>query len=332
MMILSSDDDLFGYAVVGFFGGLFYFVKGFRVFRKYKVLADTPVMPIRSIAMGHVEIYGRAKGEQTVLSPVTHTPCFFYQVKIERWQRGNKGGGRWAHFRTDTNGVRFWLEDSTGRVSVDFRGVEVNLRRHERREVGGLSLKWTGSSLFRGSGKTARAFGPSEADLLDYIRRGDVAIPVATRVAEPSSFADPGGATPPPSPEQAQRELEAFREEMRRRRESAQSGSGLLNFFTSGHLRLGSVSGGRFRLTECVVEPDRWYHIAGCCAENPFPKDESDRHLICKGENEPTFIISSETEAATEQGLKRRAALYVLGGGGVSLVSLAVILGKLGWL
>jgi hypothetical protein len=332
MMILSSDDDLFGYAVVGFFGGLFCFVKGFRVFRKYKVLADTPVMPVRSIAMGHVEIYGRATSEQTVLSPVTHTPCFFYQVKIEHWQRGNKGGGRWAHYRTDANGVRFWIEDDTGRVAVDLRGVEVNLRQHSRREVGGLSVKWSGSSLFGGSTKAARAFGPSEAELLDYIRRGEIAIPVATRVAEPAFFADADGATPPPSQEQAERELEAFREEMRRRRASPKSGSGLLNFFTTGHLRFGSIGGGRYRLTECVVEPDRWYHIAGCCAENPIPQDETDRHLIRKGENEPTFIISSEAEAATEQGLKRRAALYVLGGGGVSLVSLAVILGKLGWL
>jgi hypothetical protein len=332
MAIFSSDDDLFGYAVVGFFAGLFYFFRGFGVFRKYKVLADTPVMPVRSIAMGHVEIYGRAKGEQRLLSPVSHTQCFAYQVKIERWQEG-KRSGRWANLRTDTNGVRFWLEDLTGRVAVDPRDVEFNVHEHAQREVGRPSLKFSGSSLFGREAQAARAFGPSEAELFDYIERGDVAIPVAERVADPPSFAGAGGSSQPASQEQAKRELEAFREEMRRRKQSSSpSGGDFLNLFRGGGFGRGGARGGRFRLTEFVVEPERWYHIAGCCAENPFPQDENDRHLIRKGENEPTFLISSETEEGAERSLKKRAVLYVFGGGGVALVSLAVILGKLGWL
>ena len=86
------------------------------------MLADTPEIPIRSVAMGLVEIHGKAKGPQAVLSPVTKTPCFFYKVDIERWIR-DKNGGHWSHAATDAEGVRFYLEDATGKVLVDAHGA-----------------------------------------------------------------------------------------------------------------------------------------------------------------------------------------------------------------
>ncbi len=68
------DDNLEGAAAIGFFVGVYLFFKGFREFRKYRVVADTPEIPIRSIPMGSVQIQGQAKGEERVTSPVNHTP------------------------------------------------------------------------------------------------------------------------------------------------------------------------------------------------------------------------------------------------------------------
>jgi hypothetical protein len=65
-------------ALLRFGAGLFWFFEGFRVYREYRALADTPEIPLRSVAMGLVEIHSQARGQQTVLSPVTKTPCFFY--------------------------------------------------------------------------------------------------------------------------------------------------------------------------------------------------------------------------------------------------------------
>ena len=70
---------------MGFGAGLYYFYKGFRTFREYRVLMDTPEIPIRSVAMGLVEIHGKATGIPPIPSPVTQTPCFFYKVDIEHW-------------------------------------------------------------------------------------------------------------------------------------------------------------------------------------------------------------------------------------------------------
>ena len=127
------------YAVIGFCVGIYWFFKGFWVYRKYRLIEDTPETPIRSIAMGLVEVHGKAVGEATVTSPVSHTPCLFYQVKIEKWQSDQKNqGGTWRHYKTDSGGIPFRIEDPTGKVLVDAKGAELDLNEVERREVDGF--------------------------------------------------------------------------------------------------------------------------------------------------------------------------------------------------
>ncbi len=154
--------------LVGFGAGLVWFFKGFRVYREYRVLLDTPEMPIRSVPMGLVEIHGKARADQTVTSPVTRTSCCFYKVDIERWVR-DKNGGHWSHAATDTDGARFFLEDGTGSVLVDPHGAEYDLIRTARTETGsgpGQSLR----SLLRRTGDPPLETGApaSGADLLAY--------------------------------------------------------------------------------------------------------------------------------------------------------------------
>lgn len=84
-MPIDRQDVLFTSAL-GFCLGILHFFKGFWVYRKYRVLADTPVMPLRSIAMGLIEIDGRAEGNAVVNAPLTNTRCFFYKVDIEVWK------------------------------------------------------------------------------------------------------------------------------------------------------------------------------------------------------------------------------------------------------
>jgi len=100
----SGQLDFWLLAGCGF--GLFTFFRGFRVYREYRVLEDTPEVPIRSVAMGLVRVHGKAVGERQVLSPLTRTPSFFYQVVVERWDTNSKGGGSWRHYATDVDGVK----------------------------------------------------------------------------------------------------------------------------------------------------------------------------------------------------------------------------------
>ena len=87
-----------------------------------------------------------------------------------------------------------------------------------------------------------------------------------------------------------------------------------------------------YRLTEFCILPDHWYDVTGTCTENPNAKDEHDRNLIVKGENEPTFLISWRNERDLEKTLRRRAALHVFGGAALSIGCLAIRLAKFGWL
>lgn len=128
-------------AVIGFGAGLYLFFRGLWTFRKYRVIEDTPQTPIRSIAMGLVDVQGKAVGDPPINSPITRTPCFFYQVKIEKWtQTGDKPqDGVWRHYKTDSGGKPFTLEDPTGKVLVDAHGADLDLNPTDKREIGDFS-------------------------------------------------------------------------------------------------------------------------------------------------------------------------------------------------
>lgn len=286
---MTNHTNLDVLAVLGFGAGLYWFFKGFRVFREYRVLADTPEIPIRSIPMGLVEIHGKATGDQLTPSPVTKTPCFFYKVDIEKWVK-DKDGGHWAHYRTDVDGVKFYLEDNTGKVLVDAHSAEYDLIQTGRRDTrGGLGTGLL--SLFgrRGGGASSPGGWVTDAELINYVEhlggRGTI------------SLSD---------------SLEAL--------------------VVPSSLSLGGSSTGGYRLIEYCILPSHWYDVTGTCVENPNPKDEDDRNMIVKGKNEPTFLISWRSEKQIESTLRNRAAKYIFGGAGLSVLCLGYLLVRLGWL
>jgi hypothetical protein len=159
----STKIDL--WLTVGFGAGLYYFFKGFRVFREYRVLMDTPEVPIRSVAMGLVEIHGKATETPPVPSPVTRTPCYFYKVDIEHWVT-DKNGGHWSHLLTDADGLKFYVADKTGKVLVDAHNAEFDLiqtARIEARRGLGSGL----SGLLSGAGGSSPA-ASAGVDLWSY--------------------------------------------------------------------------------------------------------------------------------------------------------------------
>jgi hypothetical protein len=276
---MSSDDGkVFLYSCIGFGAGVYFFFKGFKVYRELRVLEDTPALPIRSIPMGLVQVHGKAQGEQLVNSPVSNTPCHFYKVDIEQWHTNSKGGGSWAHYATDADGPFFYLEDETGKVLVDAHGAEYDLMQNARRETSGA----VGSLLSGITGAPSTGFADNFPAYISSVH-------------------------------------------------AKHSGLGL-SLGVSGVSIGGGSASGRFRLTEYLILPGHWYDIVGSCTENPSPKDQHDRNLIKKGQNEPTYLITWKTEKQEEFTLRRRALLYIFGGAALSLVCAAIILGKLGWL
>lgn len=294
---MSSDDGkIFGYSILGLGAGLYWFIKGFQIFREYRVVEDTPEIAIRSVAMGLVHIHGKAQGDQTVPSPVTKTPCYFYKVDIEKWQTDSKGNGSWRHYRTDANGLRFYLNDASGRVLMDAHGAEYDLNQSGRRET-----RWSTGARF---GKLQSGIDNPQA---------------VSALAELSDD-----------------HLNAYAGSVVSSGFSLDGALGNLSlqhsFSLGGGGGLGGMSSLAYRFTEYCILPEHWYDVTGTCAENPQAKDEHDRNLIMKGQNEPTFLISWRAEKELEKTMRRRAALYVFGGAALAVFCLAILLAKLGWL
>jgi len=156
--------------MAGFGVGLLGFFRGLSLFRKGLIVADTPTIPIRSIAMGISQVHGHAGGDTPFPSPVSGTPCYAFRVKIERYVQ-RKG---WRNHRTDQNGTRFYLKDDSGRIHVDPREAEFDVPVNCRRQIGGPVMGFSLMNLFRpmeadasdGSGLSVNA--KTEEELLEY--------------------------------------------------------------------------------------------------------------------------------------------------------------------
>ena len=86
--------------------------------------------------------------------------------------------------------------------------------------------------------------------------------------------------------------------------------------------------GQSYRFTEQCLLADRECNIIGTCAENPSPKDEHDRNLLKKGQNEKTFLITSMGEKQVEKSLRLRAIIMVLAGAAIMIGVVALALHK----
>ncbi|MBZ5545958.1 MAG: hypothetical protein LAO07_20170 [Acidobacteriia bacterium] len=306
-------------SALGLLLGLFWFGKGFVIFWKYRVVADTPLVPIRSIAMGLVQIHGKAMGERTLLSPVTSVPCLLYKVDIERWAGDLRGSsGNWSAYLTDAAWVGFCLEDETGRVPVDPQGAEYDLEQTGQSEISkrpGLlpGHAWeTEEPLTDGPG-----LPPSDSQLRSYVSR--VAAGRRTALYQ-------GADLSPDAPQGSER------------KESRRIIVPALRFLFGIFLarELGPLAGGfarssgDYRLTEYCILPEQSYDITGTCTANPQSKDEADRQVIAKGKNAPLFLISNRIEKDIEGTLRARALRHILGGGLLAIGCLAALLETLG--
>jgi hypothetical protein len=331
-----SHDNSEGYAVVGFFFGLYMFYKGFGQFRSYLLIADTPEIAIRSIPMGFAQIHGKAEGEKTIQSPISHTPCFVYKVVIQRWhaRSGDDDDGYWVPHCTDLDGVGFHLTDESGKVLVDAQGAEFDVPETASCEAGkgtnpqtGVAAtqqelleyvtraesRWAGNMFEHGLRYAGQHFGSAQEQQRENLR--DV-------------FQHPPG-----SPES----LEGVRraEEMARKPGATPKFNALTKALavnppaTSG--QPGAASG-RYSFTEYCLVPGVPYNISGTCMENPHPQDADDHNMMARGSTEQEFVISNKAEKPLETGMRKTAVHKILVGAGLAIACLAILLFDLGLL
>ena len=119
------------FAGVGVAGGLYLFVRGFRLLARKRLLINTPTSRIRSAALGLIEVSGAATGPHTLHSPIAGIPCFLYRTTA--WQKSDESRNReWKKVAEETLEVPFYLDDGTGQLLIQPQGAELDLHRDLR--------------------------------------------------------------------------------------------------------------------------------------------------------------------------------------------------------
>src|SRR5882724_12062611 len=111
---------LWGFA--GILAGVFLFFRGFPFLKRKQLIQDIPSSTVRSASLGTVEISGTVVGPYTLIAPLSESDCFYYHAMA----RGTSGEEKKAS--AEILYAPFFLDDGTGRVLVDPRGAEAELR------------------------------------------------------------------------------------------------------------------------------------------------------------------------------------------------------------
>ena len=108
--------------------GIWLFFDGFKKWRRKRLIENIPTSRIRSMAMGLVELQGKAtQWLYSLKGPLSARDCVFYKYLIERYESHGKSN-RWVKVADGGSYDNlFHLADDTGKVLVNPRRAEINL-------------------------------------------------------------------------------------------------------------------------------------------------------------------------------------------------------------
>jgi len=113
-------------SAVAIAGGLYSFVRGFRLLARKRLVLNTSASKIRSASLGLVEVSGRATGPYSLPAPITGSPCYLYRTIVWRQDEASKTR-EWKKVAEETLHVFFFLDDATGQLLVNPAGAELDL-------------------------------------------------------------------------------------------------------------------------------------------------------------------------------------------------------------
>jgi hypothetical protein len=119
-------------SLIAIAGGLYFFVLGFKLLARRRLLLTTPSSKVRSAALGLVEVSGMAAGPHTMPAPITGQPCFLYHTTAWQQRAGKKQ--EWQKIADETLHLPFFIDDGTGQLLIEPLGADLDLRRDFREE------------------------------------------------------------------------------------------------------------------------------------------------------------------------------------------------------
>jgi len=106
------------YLAVGVVGGVGLSIYGFVMNSRKRLIESIPTSPVRSLAVGLVEVSGRAQPEHGLLrAPFSGMPCVLFSYQVEE-RRASGKETRWDTIAKGTSQEPFFIRDDTGQVLV----------------------------------------------------------------------------------------------------------------------------------------------------------------------------------------------------------------------
>jgi hypothetical protein len=285
-----------------FVGGFFAFRHGFIQYRNRLAVSGTPTAKASSAAIGLAELAGRGHADEVSDAPVSRTPCLFWSVNVQRWEKRQKSRG-WNKKLDKSFGVEtLELEDSSGRVLVWTRGAQlISIKQVWRSEDGDAP---------EGAVKLAAAAGFAwpERSSSNPIRVTEERIPSDAPLYVIGTLAERREIPDKPT---------AFLPRLLHRWANSKADWNGQSFPAA--FRFASQVGRRWLARDLQPVIPRW---------SP-PHVDLHQVLVWKGTHQRPFIISGLIEREALGALSRQAWLYILGGGALMAGTLLVSIWKL---
>ncbi len=283
------------------------FYAAFKQYREYRILIDAPKARVRSMPMGLVHLQGKATGEP-LISPLTGTRCFTFTADIAEWVRTrSKGGWKWSWRTTagDDDLKQFYLDDGTGRVLVNPGGAEasIDMQRTFFCEIGK-------DEHFKSVQPVPGIPAPTEQAVWAWIHGAH------RRKLADKAFEFEAGSIQGIDPAKAKEAMLKVMNAM----QQVQSLGSAPTIRSLSDLQDTGLRGGPYRVTEKCFLAESDCVILGTCAENPDAKSADDRNIIRRGENEKTFLITTQGEKKIGRSLRLQAV-------GLAFLSVVLIVG-----
>jgi hypothetical protein len=156
-------DEGFVLLLLGVAGGIALFVHGFRLNRRKRFIETTPTSTIRSLAVGLVEVTGKAEPASAMLNaPFSAMPCVFYYYMVEERQRHGKEK-KWVTIAKGESSEPFVVRDATGGVTILPIGADLMLEtRGTYQNTGSIELPPAAESGLRALGIETAGWLPSK--------------------------------------------------------------------------------------------------------------------------------------------------------------------------
>ena len=302
-----SDDRDIAYAACGFFFGIWGFFWGFKRLRRKRLIENIPTSTIRSLALGLVELCGKAEKATHLSSPLTKTECVLYKYLVEEYRRRGKSS-EWVTIASgDSFYAPFWINDATARIMVfplraelilpvDYKfttglGKKIPAFLQEFMDTHGISY---GSWLFRRTLRFREWF----------IRPGENVYVLGTAKKTEAPQKDRNS--------ELIGRLERLKADEQKMKE--------IDLNKDGQVSLEEWDKAVVKVEQELLQEE----IKSSAADNPLDV------VMGRGDTETVFIISDHSEKDLTKKLARECLLGIFGGAALSLILLGYLLLRLG--